>query len=386
MASTSDLAKFDDYLTVGDAAKMLGVSPWTLRNWDNAGKLSSARHPVTGYRIYHPDDLQALLRNESLRGKQTRLMAPNLDWDEIGDTEHFVQFYEHDSFLIESVSKYIGRAIVAGDGALIIATPNHRNRIRQKLKRQGVDVSAARKNGQLVVFDAANLLSKFMLGNAPDPTRFEDSIGTVVKQLADHWPRVRAFGEMVAILWAEGNREGAAQLEALWNDLARRHSFGLLCAYPLDGFDDQDGPSLLDICDCHSRVIPAESYSGLADASEQLRTITSLQQKANRLQSEIDQRKAADRDRALLAAIVASSQDAIISKTLDGIIQTWNAGAERLFGYTECEAVGQSITLIIPPDRMSEEQEIIAPFAKAKGSSITKPYAWRKTDGHWIFR
>ena len=122
MASTSDLAKFDDYLTVGDAAKMLGVSPWTLRNWDNAGKLSSARHPVTGYRIYHPDDLQALLRNESLRGKQTRLMAPNLDWDEIGDTEHFVQFYEHDSFLIESVSKYIGRAIVAGDGALIIAT------------------------------------------------------------------------------------------------------------------------------------------------------------------------------------------------------------------------------------------------------------------------
>ena len=205
-----------------------------------------------------------------------------------------------------------------------------------------------------------------MLGNAPDPTRFEDSIGTVVKQLADHWPRVRAFGEMVAILWAEGNREGAAQLEALWNDLARRHSFGLLCAYPLDGFDDQDGPSLLDICDCHSRVIPAESYSGLAEAGEQLRTIASLQQKANRLQSEIDQRKAADRDRALLAAIVASSQDAIISKTLDGIIQTWNAGAERLFGYTECEAVGQSITLIIPPDRMSEEQEIIARLRKGE--------------------
>ena len=63
--------------------------------------------------------------------------------------------------------------------------------------------------------------------------------------------------------------------------------------------------------------------------------------------------------RAHLAAIVESSDDAIISKTLEGIIRTWNIAAERLFGYSEAEAVGQPITLIIPPDRFGEERSIL---------------------------
>src|SRR5687767_11661 len=66
-----------------------------------------------------------------------------------------------------------------------------------------------------------------------------------------------------------------------------------------------------------------------------------------------------DETAARLAAIVDSSDDAIISKTLDGIITSWNRGAESIFGYTAAEAVGQSIYLIIPPDRRSEEEEVL---------------------------
>ena len=62
----------------------------------------------------------------------------------------------------------------------------------------------------------------------------------------------------------------------------------------------------------------------------------------------------------LLAAIVESSDDAILSKSLDGIIQSWNAGAERLFGYGATEVVGRHISLVIPPDRLSEEDTIVA--------------------------
>jgi PAS domain S-box-containing protein len=71
------------------------------------------------------------------------------------------------------------------------------------------------------------------------------------------------------------------------------------------------------------------------------------------------ERKQAEEDQARLAAIVASSDDAIISKSLDGIIQSWNAGAQHLFGYTPEEAIGQSIILIIPPERQAEEQLIL---------------------------
>jgi PAS domain S-box-containing protein len=74
---------------------------------------------------------------------------------------------------------------------------------------------------------------------------------------------------------------------------------------------------------------------------------------------DVTERRNADQSRVLLAAIVEASADAIVSKTLDGIIQSWNKGAERLFGYTAAEAVGQPITLIIPPERHDDERVIL---------------------------
>jgi PAS domain S-box-containing protein len=75
---------------------------------------------------------------------------------------------------------------------------------------------------------------------------------------------------------------------------------------------------------------------------------------------DVTERKRADEARARLAAIVESSDDAIVSKTLEGIIRSWNLGAERIFGFTAAEAVGRHITLIIPPERHEEETGILA--------------------------
>ena len=74
---------------------------------------------------------------------------------------------------------------------------------------------------------------------------------------------------------------------------------------------------------------------------------------------DISDRKRAELNANLLASIVESSDDAIVSKDLNGIIVSWNQGAERLFGYTATEAIGQSITIVIPPDRLDEEPKIL---------------------------
>jgi len=81
---------------------------------------------------------------------------------------------------------------------------------------------------------------------------------------------------------------------------------------------------------------------------------------------DITQRKESEGVRARLAAIVESSEDAIISKDLNGVIMSWNRGAQRLFGYTAKEAVGQSITLLIPPERFDEEPQILARIRKGE--------------------
>jgi PAS domain S-box-containing protein len=81
---------------------------------------------------------------------------------------------------------------------------------------------------------------------------------------------------------------------------------------------------------------------------------------------DISEQHRAEESQARLAAIVESSTDAIISKSLEGIIQSWNAGAERIFGYTEAEAVGRSITLLIPPERRSEEDMILSRISRGE--------------------
>jgi PAS domain S-box-containing protein len=81
---------------------------------------------------------------------------------------------------------------------------------------------------------------------------------------------------------------------------------------------------------------------------------------------DVTEKKRAVEDKSRLAAIVESSDDAIISKSLDGIIRTWNSGAERLFGYTAAEAIGQPITIILPPSKLDEERDILARLSRGE--------------------
>ena len=218
--------------------------------------------------------------------------APRSDWAEMGDTEHFVQFYEADGFLLNSLSGFIGKAITSGEGALVVATKAHRDGLDELLLANELDVRSARSAGRYLSLDAAETLSKFMVDGAPDRERFKEVMGGAITSVTDGRAGIRAFGEMVGLLWSEGNLAGAIRLEELWNELQKVHSFSLFCAYPMNEFGgEQFIEPHSNVCSVHSRVIPAESYAGIDDQDARLRAIALLQQKARSLEIEVKERR-----------------------------------------------------------------------------------------------
>jgi len=96
----------------------------------------------------------------------------------------------------------------------------------------------------------------------PDECLFNVTIGGIMARATRNNRGVRAFGEMVAVLWAQGNKEGAIRLEELWNDLAKTYSFALFYAYPLQSFvNNSNAAPFVHICHQHSRVISSENCS-----------------------------------------------------------------------------------------------------------------------------
>ena len=217
-------------------------------------------------------------------------------WSEAGPRAHTVQFYGEDTSLLKELSCFIGAALMAGDAAVVIATKGHRDGLTHRLQSLGFDTAKAFEQARYVPLDAGETLEKFMLDGMPDAALFNEIIGTVMGQAAaaaeGKTPRVAAFGEMVALLWAEGNTGAALRLEELWNELAQTYPFYLRCAYPMSAFDREDhGAPFQKICAEHSHVFPVESYSALINEEQRLRTVTLLQQKAQALETEMAERK-----------------------------------------------------------------------------------------------
>lgn len=204
---------------------------------------------------------------------------------------HVVQLYDEDDFLIRAVTRVAADGLASGDAVVLVATEAHREAILEALRALDIDADAARDAERLIDVDAETMLAAFMDGDDPDPMRFAGAMGAVLDRAAKTTlaGRVRAFGEMVALLWSEGRRDAALTVESLWNDqLRQRRNFSLLCAYPLAVFaGTDDTPRFGAMCERHTHVAPAESYGALDSAGERLRAIAELQQKALVLQREL---------------------------------------------------------------------------------------------------
>jgi signal transduction histidine kinase/ActR/RegA family two-component response regulator len=209
-------------------------------------------------------------------------------------SDHIVQFYETEQFLAEAVSRFLAQGVIASEGVVMIAAPDHVRVILDGLTKKGFDVERARATGQLTVLDAQETLGRFMVGDMPDWDLFLEGVGGVLAKAigSSAASRVRAYGEMVDLLWRAGRHKQALVLEEFWERLRDRYAFSLLCAYVMGNFfKESHAVDFRRVCELHDKVRPSEAYSSDADDEAQLRQITLLQQRALALESELLHRK-----------------------------------------------------------------------------------------------
>ena len=297
-----------------------------------------------------------------------------------------MQFYDEDRFLLETVSRFVGGALGAGDVVIAVATASHRRELEKLLASRGLDLAGPRAAGRYVLLDAAETLEKITLAGRLDPERFARVIGGAIQRAAGSAGLpVHIFGEMVASLLERGEAEAAIRLEEMWNELRQELPFSLLCTYPMGHFaTEARGRAFLRICAEHGEVLPAESYGALTSPDERLRMVAYLQQQASLRRAESNTLDNAAETASRLAAIVESADDAIIGKTLDGVVTNWNRAAERLFGFGADEMIGESIARIIPPERRDDFPMILE--AVRRGDRVDHYETERvRKDGRRIF-
>jgi len=212
--------------------------------------------------------------------------------------DHIVRFYDNDQFLCDAVGKFLLEGHRENASSIVIATEEHRREIERCLSEGGLDVSAAKKAGRLVLLDAEQTVLSFTIGGMErgvlDPAAFHNILGSVVRQAtaASSTGRVRAYGEMVDLLLRAGNESGTAHIEELWNDLHKLCEFQLYCGYRLSRLDRaEDGAAFEKICKLHSHVLPSESFDEATTDEERRRKVAALQQRARALETEIQNRQ-----------------------------------------------------------------------------------------------
>lgn len=183
---------------------------------------------------------------------------------------HFVQLYQADeAALTKNVGQYIWEGLRRGEGVLVIATPEHRELFSEHLKGFGLNLSELLASGQLVIWDARQTLAQFMIDGQPDWERFEKVIRGAMRKVR---PRtgvegLRAYGEMVGVLWNARQFAAAIRLEQLWNRLLEHSAFSLYCAYAVDVFGKEFEIGNLEGVLCtHTHLVPAQPDGSLETA------------------------------------------------------------------------------------------------------------------------
>jgi hypothetical protein len=182
-----------------------------------------------------------------------------MDWAALAPSDHIVQFYQGDRELLDTLTAFVGEGVKAGESVVLIATQEHLRGLRHRLVEVETDLMRALFEDRYIAIDANVALTSFMVNDLPDETLFGEFARNLLRRASVQNRKVRGFGEMVALLWARGNREATVRLEQLWERFCDTHAVALLCSYPMTAFpalhagDSED--AVAQIHAAHTRII-----------------------------------------------------------------------------------------------------------------------------------
>jgi hypothetical protein len=185
-------------------------------------------------------------------------------WKDVAALDHVLQFYENDEVFLETLAGFVGGGINAGDCCIVIATRPHLDSLNLRLREHVVHIDTLIADHRYIQLDAEETLSRFMVNGRPDEGLFNQAMSGVVQTAINDRRNIRAFGEMVSILWRQGLKEATLELERLWTRFCSRYPLSLFCAYSQSDFErDPDG--IGHVCHEHGKL--------LAGSARQLTTI-----------------------------------------------------------------------------------------------------------------
>lgn len=182
-------------------------------------------------------------------------------WNTIAYREHVVHIYDQDQDFVDSLFGFVHSGFKADESVIVIATRDHLKKLDAMLRTAGHDLFSLRLRDQYISLDATQALSEFMINRQPDGILFRLMAADLMKRAKRTGRKVRAFGEMVAILWANGNSDGTMCLENLWSEYMEDEPFSLFCAYPRAGFGPEQDLTISDICKAHTHEVFAPAQN-----------------------------------------------------------------------------------------------------------------------------
>jgi hypothetical protein len=181
--------------------------------------------------------------------------AMDVFWGEIAPCDHILQIYENDSEFIDTLEGFVTAGLKSGESVIVIATSEHLKALTYQLRSHGYDMFSLTLQDQYIPLSAEETLSQFMINGWPDENLFYHLLSNLLLRARKRDRHVRAFGEMVAVLWSQGFNGATVRLEHLWARYCASEEFSVFCAYPKSGFTEDPKDSLSKICTCHSRIV-----------------------------------------------------------------------------------------------------------------------------------